>query len=217
MIEITQQTMDFPGSKWFTRMPIVGVEVDADYYTIITQPMCFNAIIEKIRNGSYTSIKEWVRDVELIAKNCAKYNGDYDFLTYLIIYLVKRFKKLARKLIITTPEGFCEETARLRSKIGQLMDESPSQFKLGSPSTSKINVKQLPSEKELVSLQCAMDLLSDKVDKESVKNLIMQMQPDLFKNNSNKIELIELLPETVKELRNLLTTFLRKQGLAYPN
>lgn len=216
MIEITQKVMDLPGAKYFVKLPIVGVDCEPDYYEVITQPMCFNTVIEKIRNGSYTTIKYWVKDIELIAKNCAKYNSDIAFLTFLINHLIKMFKKYARDLIITTAEGFCEETARLRTKIGQLLDESPSQFKLGNPATSKINIRQLPSEKELISIQCAMDLLTEKADKEAVRALVKQMQPDLIKEDTNKIELIELQSDTVRELRNLLTTFLRKQGLAYP-
>mmetsp|Transcript_4717 Transcript_4717/g.8359 ORF Transcript_4717/g.8359 Transcript_4717/m.8359 type:complete len:1668 (+) Transcript_4717:195-5198(+) len=46
------------------------------YYSIITQPMDFSTIRQRLVSYTYTSEEQFVHDVRLVFENCAKYNGD---------------------------------------------------------------------------------------------------------------------------------------------
>lgn len=45
------------------------------YSTIISQPMCFATMRDKVQRGLYTTLKQYEDDVKLIVSNCLKYNG----------------------------------------------------------------------------------------------------------------------------------------------
>ena len=63
----------------------VNVERDKapDYYSIIKKPMSFSVIKKKLIAGEYKSVKEFGNDVNLIAQNAIKYNGENSMFGYM--------------------------------------------------------------------------------------------------------------------------------------
>jgi len=47
-----------------------------DYFDIITEPMDFGTIKEKLSQHKYLNMSHFLRDVELVFKNCILYNGE---------------------------------------------------------------------------------------------------------------------------------------------
>lgn len=52
----------------------------ADYYVIITNPICMNQIQTRIRKEEYNSLSDLRKDVELMIRNCQTYNEDGSIL-----------------------------------------------------------------------------------------------------------------------------------------
>jgi ATP-dependent helicase STH1/SNF2 len=52
----------------------------ADYYLIITQPICMNNIQTRIKKEEYTSLSDMRKDFELMIRNCQTYNEDGSIL-----------------------------------------------------------------------------------------------------------------------------------------
>ena len=46
-----------------------------DYYTIVTKPICFDTIRERLRTGKYESAEQFKDDIEQLCENGIRYNG----------------------------------------------------------------------------------------------------------------------------------------------
>ncbi|OII75656.1 bromodomain-containing protein [Cryptosporidium andersoni] len=70
--KITQCLVEFPYSGPF--MYPVDENEAPGYYDLITQPMDLSTVVNKIKEDSYSSIDEYKEDVDLVFRNCRKYN-----------------------------------------------------------------------------------------------------------------------------------------------
>ena len=63
------------GGYYFTQ-PVDPAKYGVDdYFDIITQPMDFGTIRNKLNSNVYVNIEEFSRDMNLVFDNCVKYNG----------------------------------------------------------------------------------------------------------------------------------------------
>ena len=221
MLLITEKTRDLPIAVYFRHLPVVGIDCDQEYYDTISRPISFQEITEKIKNNQYTSIEDWQNDIAQIWKNCEAYNGLESFLTLVTRELSRMFQKFSRDVIVTTKEGFCQESYRLQAKLGKLLENPPikgiPQYFAFQQTPLRQIVKNLPSEKELSNLVIALDLVNTDSDIEQARAIVASKQPDLVKKNITTIDVTQLKMDTVKELRLFLTDTLKKQGLFYPS
>lgn len=44
------------------------------YYAIIKEPICLRLISEKISDGSYENVEQFIEDMNLLFRNCSTYN-----------------------------------------------------------------------------------------------------------------------------------------------
>lgn len=49
-----------------------------DYVTVIKQPMDLSSVISKIDLHKYLTVKDYLRDIDLICSNALEYNPDRD-------------------------------------------------------------------------------------------------------------------------------------------
>jgi bromodomain-containing protein 7/9 len=66
-----------------------------DYSKIIRNPMDFGTMREKIKKKSYNSLMDFDKDMQLIFKNCIKYNGsssDYGKVSAVLLSLSQQSK-----------------------------------------------------------------------------------------------------------------------------
>ncbi|CAI5732267.1 unnamed protein product [Hyaloperonospora brassicae] len=71
---VLQHLLDMPESELF-RLPVDAGAVH-NYYQIVKQPMDLSAIRRKIEAKEYDSMREFVKDLELIVNNSRIFNGD---------------------------------------------------------------------------------------------------------------------------------------------
>ena len=71
-----------------------------DYHQIISNPMDFGTIKQKLSNGSYRKCKEFIDDVELVFSNCVRYNGETSEFGVLSRRLDAEFKKQCQILFM---------------------------------------------------------------------------------------------------------------------
>ncbi|RLN69353.1 hypothetical protein BBJ29_000220 [Phytophthora kernoviae] len=71
---VIQRLLDMPESEIF-RAPVDATTV-RDYYLVVKQPMDLSAMSAKIEAKEYDSMREFVKDLELIVNNSRMYNGD---------------------------------------------------------------------------------------------------------------------------------------------
>ena len=62
---------------WIFLEPLNPYELGInDYFDIITHPMDFGTIKEKLNNHGYLSMQAFLQDIELVFSNCLLYNGE---------------------------------------------------------------------------------------------------------------------------------------------
>uniref|UniRef100_M4BEB5 Bromo domain-containing protein n=1 Tax=Hyaloperonospora arabidopsidis (strain Emoy2) TaxID=559515 RepID=M4BEB5_HYAAE len=71
---VLQHLLEMPDSELF-RLPVDAATVH-NYYQIVKQPMDLSAIRRKIEAKEYDSMREFVKDLELIVNNSRIFNGD---------------------------------------------------------------------------------------------------------------------------------------------
>ena len=63
------------GAFWFLE-PVDPVKFNImDYFDIIQKPMDFGTIKKKLNHNVYRNVAHFVDDMNLVWKNCYKYNG----------------------------------------------------------------------------------------------------------------------------------------------
>lgn len=81
-------------AEWFQK-PVDVVELNIpDYNKIITNPMDFSTIKKKLNSNSYTNVKGFVNDINLVFQNCRTYNGENSILGGIATRIQKEYERL---------------------------------------------------------------------------------------------------------------------------
>jgi len=80
---------------WPFNVPVDPVALNLpDYSTIIKEPMDFGTIKKTLKAKNYTSVDEFVDEVELVFANCLNYNGEQSDIGKWAIELRALFRQL---------------------------------------------------------------------------------------------------------------------------
>nr|XP_044999587.1 ATPase family AAA domain-containing protein 2 isoform X2 [Jaculus jaculus] len=113
-----------------------------DYVTVIKQPMDLSSVISKIDLHKYLTVKDYLRDIDLICSNALEYNPDRDPGDRLIRHRACALRDTAYAIIKEELDGdferLCEEIQESRKKRGC----SSSKY---APSYYHVMPKQNPS------------------------------------------------------------------------
>lgn len=82
--------------KEFTK-PVNSEEVP-DYYEIIVNPMDLSTVMKKIDEHSYTTPKQWIKDIDLITINALEYNPEHDPDSRLLRHRASALQDLAHSI-----------------------------------------------------------------------------------------------------------------------
>ncbi|XP_006157593.1 ATPase family AAA domain-containing protein 2 isoform X2 [Tupaia chinensis] len=95
-----------------------------DYVTVIKQPMDLSSVISKIDLHKYLTVKDYLRDIDLICSNALEYNPDRDPGDRLIRHRACALRDTAYAIIKEELdedfEQLCEEIQESRKKRAQL-------------------------------------------------------------------------------------------------
>ncbi|XP_066598355.1 bromodomain adjacent to zinc finger domain protein 1A isoform X2 [Prorops nasuta] len=101
--------------SWPFLSPVTKDEVP-DYHDIITSPMDFGTVKEKLANGLYETIEQFHSDCRLIFDNCQTYNTEHSSVYKAGMRLLKYFEKRCKELRIESSET--KEPDAKKAKIG---------------------------------------------------------------------------------------------------
>ncbi|XP_073488315.1 ATPase family AAA domain-containing protein 2 [Aquarana catesbeiana] len=100
----------------------VDLEEVPDYVTVIAQPMDLSTVISKIDLHKYHTVKEYLKDIDLICSNALEYNPDKDPGDRMIRHRACSMKDTAYAMIKQELdeefEKLCEEIQESRRKRG---------------------------------------------------------------------------------------------------
>ncbi|DBA04809.1 TPA: hypothetical protein N0F65_004446 [Lagenidium giganteum] len=99
---VVGKLLDLPESELF-RAPVDGNTIK-DYYQVIKQPMDLSTIKAKIGDHKYDSMRDFVKDLELIVSNSKAYNGD-PTRSLITANAVKMLKRAQEELATLHAEG----------------------------------------------------------------------------------------------------------------
>ncbi|XP_019767062.2 bromodomain adjacent to zinc finger domain protein 1A isoform X2 [Dendroctonus ponderosae] len=103
-------------SAWPFLRPVQQKEVP-DYYEIITEPMDFATLKNKLNMGKYSTDSQLMRDVVLIFENCNTYNSRTDEVYQCGKQLLEYFAKKANEVgLVVPPELEFSEGENRKSK-----------------------------------------------------------------------------------------------------
>ena len=75
--------------------PVDPIELNIpNYFDIIKKPMDFSTVKKKLNNYSYTNLKEYCDDMDLIFNNCILYNGINSYVGEMCLRVKNEYKNL---------------------------------------------------------------------------------------------------------------------------
>ena len=78
--------------------PVDPIELNVpNYYDIIKKPMDFSTVKRKLNNYTYTNLKEYCEDMDLIFNNCFLYNGMNSYVGEMCTRVKNEYTKLFSK------------------------------------------------------------------------------------------------------------------------
>lgn len=112
---VIQELLEMDESELF-RIPVDGTVVK-DYYRVIKHPMDLTTMKTKIQNTEYLSIRDFIKDLELVVNNSKAYNGDAS-RSLITANAVKLLKRAQEKLKNINAEGGIPSTSTISETTG---------------------------------------------------------------------------------------------------
>lgn len=116
--QFTQTLIAHPMSLYF-RKPTT----DESYLQIIKNPMDFDTIRKKLKDGQYSSHNEWKKDVYLIYSNAIEYNTKESVAGGMAIYLQKKTDKMCQKFNFFNHQNFEEAIRSLNRELDKIVSQ----------------------------------------------------------------------------------------------
>ena len=101
-----------------------------DYLDVIEHPMDFEQMLTKLDDGEYNTAQDFLDDIDLIAANALKYNGDPNYETNKILcHRAKALQDFSYALVKaemdTDFEDECKDIVERRKKLTKKLSEMP--------------------------------------------------------------------------------------------
>jgi hypothetical protein len=104
--------------------------------------MDLETVRKKLKDGNYTSYKEWINDIDLIFDNAVEFNGKGSVPAGMAEYLRKKSAKLSQKLAYLNHQNFEERVRSIHRRITSLTTQLTT---AAIPTTPHYEVKELTS------------------------------------------------------------------------
>ena len=133
--QFTQTLISHPMSLYF-RKPTT----DDSYLQIIKNPMDFDTIRKKLKDGQYLSHNDWKKDVYLIYSNAIEYNTKESVAGGMAIYLQKKTDKMCMKFNYFNHQNYEEAIRSLNRELDSIVSQITQQ---NINSTPNYEIEQL--------------------------------------------------------------------------
>lgn len=91
------------------------------YLKVISEPMCLKDVKGKLSQDKYDTIDDFKYDMNLIWKNCIKFNGAGTIYGYLASEAKMLFDEKIEKMPKTPEEGWLKKTQKYTIRLQKLM------------------------------------------------------------------------------------------------
>lgn len=149
--QFTQTLIAHPMSLYF-RKPTT----DDGYLQIIKNPMDFDTIRKKLKDGQYSSHNEWKKDVDLIYSNAIEYNTNESVAGGMAIYLQKKTDKMCQKFNYFNHQNYEEAIRSVNRELDSIVSQITQQ-----------NIETTPNY-EIEQLSKILNTYSDTTDIEQL-------------------------------------------------
>ncbi|KAK8899374.1 hypothetical protein M9Y10_001689 [Tritrichomonas musculus] len=189
----------------FFAVPVDPVKLNLKGYTeIVTKPMDFSTITNKLENNRYRTPKEWYDDMNLVFQNAIDY-----YPPTSCIYLISKFyqdelNKISYGLNITSESEWIKKVNDATNKLTKCFLNAPS-FQNCSSKVAEIKNKldsiQLPDEKEISIYIDKLNSLGSKTEtKCELYDLFKEIGHMPPQNLKTPIDMTKLPTDLVKSL-----------------
>jgi hypothetical protein len=87
------------------------------YLSVISQPMALETIRGKLKDGMYSSYRDWLADLELMYENAIKFNGEDSLAGGIALYLKRKWEKMVDRLACLNHQNYEERVRSLFREI----------------------------------------------------------------------------------------------------
>jgi hypothetical protein len=200
------------------------------YLRVVPQPIDLSMILTRLESEQYTSIQEWLNDVELIWSNCEQYCASLPPLSptrrlHGILASENRrlFKKESQRFEGLILSNWCRNVYARRTQVTKLMTQPPGKIKQFTASLGAARVtRQTPggmSEREMSCFVSAAAMMQSDSDHRDLINLLTQLEPEWDLDNGNPtlaVDVTRLKPTTIQAVKAFMKAALERQGANYP-
>ena len=117
-------------SVCFPFIEMVDPEKDGapDYLDFVKEPMSLNEVKKRLKEGQYTTIDAFKRDVNLIWENAKTYNGDDTLLFYMAMEAKLWFEKKMKKIEIPSEVEWTEKFQKTTRVLYNMLAHPPKEI-----------------------------------------------------------------------------------------
>ncbi|EAY22375.1 Bromodomain containing protein [Trichomonas vaginalis G3] len=99
-----------------------------DYLQIIKEPMSLHEVQKKLKNNSYSTIDQFVRDVNLIWSNAKEYNGADTLFSHMAMEAKIWFDGKMKQFSNTPEEEWTRKIQRTTQKLLEVLQHPPAEL-----------------------------------------------------------------------------------------
>ena len=123
--KITETLYNTPGCALF-RNPVDPIaDKVPDYHRIVKNPQDLGTIKHRLMTDYYTTLEDWMTDMNLIWANAEKYNGKEALVTYLAQAMAKKFGKMIQRMHPSNGKKWIDRISVLYQRLDEQMQAAP--------------------------------------------------------------------------------------------
>ncbi|OHT12777.1 Bromodomain containing protein [Tritrichomonas foetus] len=213
-LKITNIMFNSPGCAIFREPVDPERDLVPDYYKVIKNPQDIGTIKNRLENNEYTTVNEWLKDMNLVWENAQKYNGPLSFISRVALCMKNKFNKLCRNMLIDRKD-WGNKVQELFYKLNITMKSAPGFLK------SEFEGKKFSgpmSQSELHHLAEAASGLSDRSDVLQMVQLLHVFGVNLDPRKEDGFVVLKSMPnEAVQALQSFVKDRYKSLHRHYPD
>ena len=170
-------------------------------------PIIFTLVTNKLNTDSYSSVKEWIKEIEEFLNKESELVEE----NILNLYINKLFHQLLLEAGLDDMEKWSNRVYKLRNRLRIISTAPPKKLK---PSTKQIWV----SEKDISSFMKALSMMTSDQDRAVVFGILSENEriKDLGSKDVS-IDVFSLKHSTIDALKQYMKRSFAKKGIEYPS
>jgi hypothetical protein len=218
-IEVMDQIAAHPAANDFID-PFQPSPEESDYFEKITDPQDISTIKSRLMKNEYTSVQQWLKDVDTVWSNAIFYKGEKSDHAAMALWCRRLFAKYRRSVDVLSIGTWCRELYRLRGRVYDLMAQPPVKVKqYASSSSSSSSSKQAMTpltERELQNFVTASEMLTEEDYPEMIR-IFEEQDPESEPSSGDLVlDVTTLSLPTIYAMRDFIKATLEKRGQKYP-